>query len=205
MMNRKVRSRIMGVMVGVVAVLAFSPLPAFAQTTFSGHAVALRASAAGIALALSDTGPLPSTGGSLKTSLASVDVAGLVTVDALGAATSGSGSSSQSQAAVLNVNVLGGLVAADVVKANSSATCSGGQATPSGSSEIVGLVVAGLPVLNLAPNVAISVPGGLSLIVNEQISSSGGNTGSMTVNALHITGPTIDIVVSSAQSGITCS
>jgi len=206
MMNRKVRSRIMGVMVGVIAVLAFSPLPAFAQTTtFSGRAVALRLSAAGVALALSDTGPLPSTGGNLKTSLASVDVAGLVTVEALGAATSGSGSSSQSQAAVVNVNVLGGLVAADVVKANSKATCSGGQAAPSGSSEIVGLVVAGLPVLNLAPNVAISVPGGLSLIVNEQISSSGGNTGSMTVNALHITGPTIDIVISSAQSGITCS
>jgi hypothetical protein len=133
-------------------------------------------------------------------------VAGLLTVDVLSASTSGSGSSSQSQASVASVNLLGGLVAADVVKSNTSATCSGGQASTSGSSEIVGLVVAGLPVLILNPNLAISLPGGLSLIVNEQTSSSsGGNSGSMTVNALHITGPSIDIVVSSAQSGITCA
>jgi hypothetical protein len=52
---------------------------------------------------------------------------------------------------------------------------------------------------------AISLPGGISLIVNEQTSSSDGNTGSMTVNALHVKGPSIDIVVASAQSGITCS
>jgi hypothetical protein len=43
------------------------------------------------------------------------------------------------------------------------------------------------------------------VVVNEQTSSSGGNTGSMTVNALHVKGPSIDIVVASAQSGITCS
>src|SRR5947207_2432084 len=90
-------------------------------------------------------------------------------------------------------------------KSNTSATCSGGSASTSGSSDIVGLVVAGLPVLNLNPNVAISLPGGLSLIINEQTSSSSGaNSGSMIVNGLHITGPSIDIVVSSAQSGITC-
>ena len=204
-MNTQVRSRIVIV---VVAALAFSPLPGFAQatSTFSGRAVALRANAVGISLALSDTGPLPASGGNLKTSVASVDVAGLVTVDVLSGATSGSGSSSKSQASVANVNLLGGLVAADVVKANTSATCSGGSASTSGSSEIVGLVVAGLPVLNLNPNLAISLPGGLSLIVNEQTSSSSGaNSGSMTVNGLHITGPSIDIVVSSAQSGITCA
>ncbi len=191
-MNTQVRSRIVII---VVAALAFSPLPGFAQatSTFSGRAIALRANAVGISLALSDTGPLPASGGNLK-------------VDVLSGATSGSGSSSKSQASVANVNLLGGLVAADVVKANTSATCSGGSASTSGSSEIVGLVVAGLPVLNLNPNVAISLPGGLSLIVNEQTSSSSGaNSGSMTVNGLHITGPSIDIVVSSAQSGITCA
>jgi hypothetical protein len=187
--------------------LVFSPVTGFAQasTTFSGQAVALRASAVGLALALSDTGPLPASGGNLKTSLVGVNVLGLVSAEVLGAATSGSGTSSQSQASVANVSLLGGLVAADVVKANSNATCSSGQAAVSGNSELVGLVVAGQPVVALNPNLAISLPGGISVIVNEQTSSSGGNAGAMTVNALHVTGPSIDIVVASAHSDITCA
>jgi len=100
---------------------------------------------------------------------------------------------------------MGGLVAADVVKSNSSVTCSGSQASVSGNAELVGLVAAGQSVVVSNPNLAISLPGGISLIVNEQTSSSGGNTGSMTVNALHVKGPSIDIVVASAHSGITCS
>jgi hypothetical protein len=99
---------------------------------------------------------------------------------------------------------LGGLVAADVVKSNSSATCSGSTASTSGNAEIVGLTAAGQSIVVSNPNLAISLPGGISLVVNEQTSSSGGNTGSMTVNALHVTGPSIDIVVASARSGITC-
>src|SRR6267143_6925055 len=108
----------------LTAILAFSPVASFSQATitFSGEAVALRANAVGISLALSDTGPLPASGGNLKTSVASVDVAGLVTVDVLSGSTSGSGCSSQSQASVGNVNLLGGLGAAYVVKANTSAT-----------------------------------------------------------------------------------
>jgi hypothetical protein len=193
------------VAIGLVALLATTPVSMLAQAnTFSGQAVALRASAVGIALSLSDTGPLPASGGSLKTSLASVNVLGLVSADVLSAATSGSGSSSQSQSALADLNLLGGLVAARLVKSTSSATCSGGQAATTGGAEIVGLVVAGQPVLVSNPNLAISAPGGISVIVNEQTSSSGGNTGSMTVNALHVTGPSIDIVVASAQSGITC-
>ena len=187
--------------------MALSPVATFAQAspTFSGQAVALRASAVGLALALSDTGPLPATGGNLKTSLASVNVLGLVSAEVLSSATSGSGTSSQSQSSVVNLSLLGGLVAADVVKSNSSASCSGGQAAVTGSSELVGLIVAGQPVLVANPNLALSLPGGITVIVNEQTSSPAGNTGTMTVNALHITGPSIEIVVASAQSGITCS
>ena len=190
----------------LAAVLALGPVASFAQatTTFSGRAVALRASAVGISLALSDTGALPSSGGSLKTAVASVSVQGLVSADVLSSATSGSGSSSQSQSSLHSLNLLGGLVTADLVKSNSSATCSNGQASASGSSQLVGLVVAGQPVLTANPNLAISVPGGISVIVNEQTSSSGGNTGSTTVNALHVTGPSVDLVVASSHSDITC-
>ena len=194
------------IMVCLTAILAFSSVASFGQatTTYSGRAVALKASAVGISLTLSDTGALPSSGGSLKTSVASVSVLGLVSADALSSSTSGSGSSSQSQSSLTSLSLLGGLVAADLVKSNSSATCSNGQASTSGNAQLVGLVVAGQPVLTSNPNLAISAPGGISVIVNEQTSSSGGNTGSTTVNALHITGPSVDIVVASAHSDITC-
>jgi hypothetical protein len=189
----------------VTAIMAFSSLAGFAQaaTTFSGEAIGLKANALGVSLTAADTGPLPSSGGNLSTSLASVSVPGVASADALSSTTSGSGSSSQSQSSVSNVNLLNGLITADVVKSNSSATCSGSTASTSGSAQIVNLVAAG-QTITVAPNLAVSLPGGISLIVDEQTSSSGGNTGSMTVNALHVTGPAIDIVVASAHSDITC-
>ncbi len=190
----------------LTAILAFSPVASFSQATitFSGEAVALKANALGISLALSDTGPLPASGGNLSTSVASVNVLGLASADALKSTSSGSGTSSLSQSSVANLSLMGGLVAANVVKSNSSATCNGGQASVTGSAEIVGLVAAGQSILVSNPNLAISLPGGISLIVNEQTRSSGGNSGSITVNALHVKGPSIDIIVASAQSGITC-
>jgi hypothetical protein len=188
---------------GLLSTLALAPITSSAAT-FSGEAVALKANALGISLALSDTGALPSTGGNLNTSVASVNLLGLVSADTLRSTSSGSGTSSQSQSELQSVNLLNGLVAADVVKSNSSATCSGSTAAVSGNSEIVGLVVAGQSVLVSSPNVALSLPGGISVIVNQRTSSPSGNTGSMTVNALHITGPGIDIVVASANSDITC-
>jgi hypothetical protein len=189
----------------IAILLLASPVASFAQTTtFSGQAVALKANAAGVSLSLADTGPLPATGGNLKTSLASVNVLGLVSADVLSSATSGSGSGSQSQSSLASLNLLNGLVAADVVKSNSSASCSNGQASVSGNSELVGLTVAGQSVLVSNPNLALSLPGGISVIVNEQTSSPSGNTGSVTVNALHVMGPSIDIVVASSHSDITC-
>src|SRR5260221_8289822 len=134
-MNRKRSSTIP---ICLTAILALSPVASFAQatTTFSGEAVALRANAVGISLALSDTGPLAASGGNLSTSLASVNVLGLASADALKSTTSGGGTSSQSQSSVANLSLLGGLVAANVVKSNSSATCSGGQATVTGNAEL---------------------------------------------------------------------
>lgn len=191
----------------LAAILAFSPLAGFAQaaTTYSGEATALKASALGISLSLADTGALPSSGGNLSTAVASVNVAGLASAEALRSTSSGSGTSSQSQSRAANVSLLGSLISASVVKSNSSATCSGSTASTSGDAQIVNLVAAGQSIVVSNPNLAISLPGGISLIVNEQTSSSGGNTGSMTVNALHVTGPGIDIVVASAHSDITCA
>jgi len=189
--------------ISLMTILTLGPAVGLAAT-YSGEAAALKASALGINVALADTGPLPSGGGNLKTSLASVSLLGLASADALSSTTSGSGTSSQSQSSIANLNLLGGLVAADVVKSNSSASCSGSTAAATGNSEIVGLVAAGQPVLVSNPNLAISLPGGITLRINEQTSSSGGSAGSMTVNGLHVTGPGIDIVVASAHSDITC-
>jgi len=201
------RNKLSLIATALAALLVSSPAASFAQsaTTFSGEAVALKANAVGVSLALADTGALPSSGGSLSTSVASVNVAGIASTDALKSSTSGSGSSSQSQSTLLDVNLLNGLVAASVVKSNSSATCGGGQASTSGSAQLVGLTVAGQSILVSNPNLSISLPGGISVIINQQTSSSGGTSGSVTVNALHVTGPSIDIVVASAQSDITCS
>jgi len=90
---------------------ALSPALGFAQgtTTFSGDAVALKATALGISLSLADTGQLPSTGGNLSNSVASINVAGIASANALSGSTSGSGSSSQSQSMLLDLNLLNGL------------------------------------------------------------------------------------------------
>ena len=191
----------------LAAVLAVSPAVGFAQgtTTFSGEAIGLKASVVGISLDLADTGALPSSGGNLSTSLATVNVAGIASAEALKSSTSGSGSSSQSQSTLADVNLLNGLVAATAVKSNTNATCSGGQASVSGNAQLVGLTVAGQSILVSNPNLSISLPGGITVIINEQTSSSGGNAGSITVNALHVTGPSLDIVVASTHSDITCS
>lgn len=135
---------------------------------------------------------------------ASVNILGLASADLLSSATPGSGSSTQSQSSLGSLNRLSGLVTSDLVKSNTSATCSGGQASTGGNSALVGLVVAGQSVLTSNPNLAISAPGGISVIVNQQTSSSGGNSGSMTVNALRVKGSGVDIVVASSTSGITC-
>jgi hypothetical protein len=193
----------------LAALMAFYPLAGFAQaaTSYSGEGIALKATVpAGIALTVGDTGPLPSTGGSLNTSLLNINVLGLVAADALTSTTSGSGTSSQTDSHAAHVSLLGGLIAADVVKSNSSATCSGTTASTSGTAQLVNLVVAGQSVVVSNPNLSLTLPGGISVIVNQQTSSSsGGNSGSITVNALHVTAPAgIDIVVASAQSDITC-
>ena len=191
----------------VAGLLALYPASTFAQnaTSYSGEAIGLKATALGISLSLADTGALPSSGGSLSNSVASVNVAGIASADALSSSTSGSGTTSQSQSTLADVNLLNGLVAATAVKSNSSATCSGSTASTSGNAELVGLTVAGQSILVSNPNLSISLPGGISVIINQQTSSSGGSSGSITVNALHVTGPAIDIVVGSARSDITCS
>jgi hypothetical protein len=175
-----------------------------AATAYSGQARPLSVTAFGASVSIGDTGALPTTGGSRSAALLDLNVLGFATVGLLKGTTSGSGDQATSAASLLTVSVPIVGLSADVVKSTSTASCSGTTPSVSGSSELVNVTLLGLPISAPMPNVAIVAPGGISVILNEQKSSVSGNQGSMTVNAIHVTGPGIDIVVAGAESDITC-
>lgn len=197
-------SRFSAVVAVIAAAATIGVATASAATSYSGHARPLSVSAFGASVSVGDTGALPSTGGSQSASLLNLNVLGLATVGVLQGTTSGSGDQSTSQASVLTVSIPIIGLSADVVKSQSTAQCSGTTPSVSGSSQLVNITLLGLPISAPMPNVAIALPGGISVVLNEQTSTVSGNQGSMTVNAIHVTGPGIDIVVASAESDITC-
>jgi hypothetical protein len=89
-------------------------------------------------------------------------------------------------------------ITADAVISKSVAGCAGA----SGYSDITNLQMSGQQIaVSGQPNQSVTVPGVLTLVINEQIV----NGKSITVNALHLS--TVDgtnVIVSSASSGITC-
>ena len=197
-------SRFFLVVAVVVAAATAGATNASAATSYSGQARPLSVSAFGAGVNIGNTGALPATGGSQSASLLNLNLLGLATVGLLQGSTSGSGDQSTSSASLVSVSlpIIG--LTADVVKSTSTAQCSGTTPSVSGSSDLVNVTILGLPVSAPMPNVAITLPGGISVLLNEQTSSVNGNQGSITVNAIHVTGPGIDIVVSSAESDITC-
>jgi hypothetical protein len=199
-----VSSRFVVLVAAVVAAVTVGVGNAQAATSYSGHARPLSVTAFGAGVNIGDTGELPSTGGSLSASLTNLNVLGFVTVGLLQGATSGSGDQATSASSLVSVGVPIIGLTADVVKSTSTATCNGTTPSVSGSSQLVNVTVLGLPISAPMPNVSIVLPGGISVILNEQTSSVSGNTGSMTVNAIHVTGPGINIIVAGAESDITC-
>ncbi len=105
----------------------------------------------------------------------------------------------------MNVSVLDGLVTASIVKSQATASCQGSEAQSSGSSNLVSLVVAGQPVVVVgSPVITIPVLG-LTVAVNEQTSSTSGSHGDITVNAVHVFGPGVDIAIASSHADIDCA
>jgi hypothetical protein len=199
-----VSSRFSIVVAVVVAAVTIGVGNADAATAYSGQARPLSVSAFGASVSIGDTGALPTSGGSQSAALLDLNVLGFATIGLLKGTTSGSGDEATSQASLVTVSVPIIGLSADVVKSTSTASCSGTTPSVSGSSELVNVTLLGLPISAPMPNLAIVAPGGISVILNEQTSSVSGNQGSMTVNAIHVTGPGIDIVVASAESDITC-
>src|SRR5437870_9193998 len=183
------------------------------DTAFSGQATVVRATVAAPpplgpqTIVLSDTGALDSTGGAREASLVDANVPGLLTAEVLHASTVGQGQRSSSEASVANVTLTvgGNTISAGLLRARATAECHNGTASVSGSSEIVDLVVNGQAVVvSGQPNQTISLPVG-RVILNEQQSSVSGNTGDITVNALHVMVDGVaDVIISSALADITC-
>ena len=194
--------------IGLFAVSSSSVLPALADpstTTFSGRAFAVSATTPLTGtVTFADTGELPSQGGEIDATVLSVQTQ-QAQAEVLLSVTMGFDQHAESRAAVADVTLLPGTqnqITADFLDAHSLATCTGA----SGGSEIANLQVAGQQItMTGQPNQTVSVPGVLTLIINEQMTSSSGGTQSITVNALDLTLLNgIRVIVSSAHSDINC-
>lgn len=181
------------------------PAAAASRISYSGRSVALKAVASSTTTVFADTGALSSSGGALEASSLSALVSQTVTADTLHATTIGQGDRVRSEASVANIVSTIGLntVSADFAMSRTMAVSQGGSASVSGQSHVDSLVVNGVPVVvtGQANQIVALIDG--QLVVNEQISSGTGNTGSLTVNALHLSlsGGT-DVVLGSSNAGV---
>lgn len=190
-------------------------------TLFSGQATVVKLNALGTQTTLVDTGPVAPGGGALSETLLEYPVQGLadplngtLSAQVLHASTVSNGRTSRSEASVanLNLNVAGTTISAAFLQSRASATCKAGEASVSGSSDVVQLVVNGQAITATGqPNQTVTA-GPATVIINEQQKLAGGNFGDLTVNALHVsvtdplTGAVLaDVVISSAHADIRCA
>jgi hypothetical protein len=148
-----------------------------------------------------------------EANLLSLSQPGVVSTSVLEVSTEGSigphSASAVSQASVDNLNLLNGLITADIVEAMSTSVSNGTTATSSAAgSGFFNLVVNGTPVAaNVAPNTTIGVPGVGTVILNEQILGGDGvHSTSLTVDMIDVmlngSLGTGEIIVSSAHSDV---
>lgn len=156
---------------------------------------------------VSDTGPLPESGGALEKSLLQYSAPGLVSTEVCHAVVVGEGDASHAAAAAGRTSLTAGanVIAFDAVWSWAHASCCSDGASVSGMSGLVSLTVNGLPVnVSGQPNQTVSLPGG-RIIINEQVTCLDGDYAAITVNALHVVidGVT-DLVVCSSHADIVC-
>lgn len=181
------------------------PSPGPGPTTFSGRAMGVFVSTPFATLRFADTGELPPEGGVIDATFVRVDHE-LVQAAVFLSITMGFDSIAQSEAAVADVTLLPGSsteISADFVRARSRATCT----EVEGTSEIVNLRLAGEQIaVSGEPNQEVTIPGVLTLIINEQRDTSSGGTNEITLNALHLILLAVpgEVIVSSARSDISC-
>ncbi|HTD63921.1 MAG TPA: choice-of-anchor P family protein [Verrucomicrobiae bacterium] len=193
---------------------------AAAATMFSGQATVISGQVAGMPITLVDTGPVAASGGHLHKSVLDYPISGLpdptggaLTAEVLHATVVAEGNKSSAEAVVadFSLSAAGQNISAEFLAARASATCNSGTATITESSEIAGLTVNGTQITVGTQPQTITIPGVGSIAINEQpVASASGDSGAVTVNALHImlTDPVLgktDIIVASAHADITCA
>src|SRR5215831_1393271 len=161
--------------VAIACVLALGA-EAQADVSYSGRAFGARVGLVNPqpnVLVFSDTGPLPSSGGSLSATLLTILVGNTLSSHTITASTSGAGGIAASSAHQEMVVAFGGQpaqVTADVVEAHSQATCSGVQ----GSSVVTNLTFGGSAVtVSGQPNQTVTIANVATLVINEQILAPG--------------------------------
>jgi hypothetical protein len=210
--HQKVSIRILWLVAVCSLVVMLGPPGVWAATqTYSGQATVVNATVLGATTTVSDTGPLPSSGGALEKSLLEAHVDGLLDAEVLHATTIGQGNHSRSEASVANLSltVAGNTINADFLMARATAQCQPGGPTVSGSSEIAVLVINGQTIaVTGEPNQTVSLPMGTGqVVINEQKPNGPGD---ITVNALHIIVYDMnhmvvaDVVIAQAHADITC-
>ncbi len=98
---------------------------------FSGQATVLRVTTHGVTdttATVSDTGPLPPSGGALQTSLLSISFPGVLTADVAHATTIGQADRARSEASVADVSLTAGgnTITADFLRSSAMAVCTTG-------------------------------------------------------------------------------
>ena len=187
---------------GLPGIPPLPPLPGGGGSgtqTLTGQASAVTAVVLGTVTSLADSGTLVDAADPLGTGQPLGSIPGLLSAEALNAATMGWTDQVASEASLgnLSMTVAGiGITATTII--SRALAVSGG--TPVGLSNIEGLMIGGMSVSPTGiPNEAVSVAG-LNVVLNEQVQSASG----IVVNALHVTDPLglTDVVIGAAKAGI---
>jgi len=184
---------------GVTSTVTGTTQTLTATSTLTGQASAVTAVVLGTVSSLADSGTLVDAADPLGTGQPLGSIPGLLSAEALHAATMGWSDQVASEASLgnLSMTVAGiGITATTII--SRALAVSGG--APVGLSNIEGLTIGGASVSPTGlPNQAVSVAG-LNVVLNEQIQSASG----IVVNALHVTDPLglVDVVVGAAKAGI---
>lgn len=201
---------------GLLALLAFMLTSPALAGDVNGRAYGASVNVLSETLAETPEATLDAEKGVTTAELASVSVPTVLTTGALEVGTAGvvaeNAATAESQATVQSVNILGGVITADLVVAMASSASNGETAESNGDgSTFVNLRVNGVAMdETVDPNTRISIPGVGEVTLNEQASSGDGVTASgMEVKMIHVqlrdalTGASEgDIVVGSASSTV---
>lgn len=196
----RLRSRFIGILVGIAGLLALPGVSA--AQTITGQAAAAQATVFGLlgtnVLSFANTGTLSSPTDALQASQLSGNILGALTAEVPQATTIGYPDQVDSAASLANLalSIAGNAIRADFVNSEASTVLNGAS---SGTATLTNLSLNGVPVaVTGAPNQAVTLPGG-QMVINEQQTSPGG----IVVNALHIiVNGVADVVVGSAVASI---